>query len=335
MKQGGDGMAATINDIAAYAGTSKSTVSRYLNGGSISQDVSGRIEKAIEQLDYQPNVNARRLVKSCTNVIGIVFDDISNYIYGDMMAGIQQAASRRGYSCIFLSRSQEKRESDYLSMFQSSSVDGLVCVTFGKRDAEQVRLLRDSGMPVVLVGEAAGETDVPTVDVDNMGGTMAEVRWLITQGHKRIAYLEGPDNMPAAISRRRGYLHALENAGITPDPNLIVKVGWSVKDAYKAVRELAEKEQFTALVGSNAYSTYGGLQALLDKGLRVPQDVAVAGFDDAPILQYAKPSITTLNQPLFQMGEMATEQVINRIQGKSGASCATYAMPTLVMREST
>ena len=328
-------MAATINDIAAYAGTSKSTVSRYLNGGSISQTISGRIEKAIVELGYQPNVNARRLVKSCTNVIGIVFDDISNYIYGDMMAGIQQAASRLGYGCIFLSRGREKRESDYLSMFQSSSVDGLVCVTFGKRDAEQVRLLHDSGMPIVLVGEAAGEADVPTVDVDNMGGTMAEVRWLITQGHQRIAYLQGPDNMPAAISRRRGYLQALENAGITPDPDLIVKAGWSVKEAYEAVRELAAKERFTALVGSNAYSTYGGLQALLDAGLRVPQDVAIAGFDDAPILQYAKPAITTLHQPLFQMGEMATEQVISRIQGKSGASCATYAMPKLVIREST
>lgn len=328
-------MAATINDIAAYAGTSKSTVSRYLNGGSISQHVSDRIEKAIVELDYQPNVNARRLVKSRSNMIGIVFDDISNYIYGDMMAGVQKAASRRGYSCIFLSRGNEKREADYLSMFQSSSVDGLVCVTFGKRDAEQVRLLRDNGLPIVLVGEAAGETDVPTVDVDNMNGTMAEVTYLIRQGHRRIAYLEGPDNMPAAASRRRGYLHALENAGLPPDPNLICKVSWSVRDAHKAVRELLEREKFTALVGSNAYSTYGGLQALLDAGLRVPQDVSVAGFDDAPILEYAKPGITTLHQPLFQMGEMATEQVIDRIQGKSGASCATYAMPTLVMREST
>lgn len=328
-------MAATINDIAAYAGTSKSTVSRYLNGGSISQHVSDRIEKAIVELDYQPNVNARRLVKSRSNMIGIVFDDISNYIYGDMMAGVQKAASRRGYSCIFLSRGNEKREADYLSMFQSSSVDGLVCVTFGKRDAEQVRLLRDNGLPIVLVGEAAGETDVPTVDVDNMNGTMAEVTYLIRQGHRRIAYLEGPDNMPAAASRCRGYLHALENAGLTPDPNLICKVSWSVRDAHKAVRELLEREKFTALVGSNAYSTYGGLQALLDAGLRVPQDVSVAGFDDAPILEYAKPGITTLHQPLFQMGEMATEQVIDRIQGKSGASCATYAMPTLVIREST
>lgn len=329
-------MAATINDIAAFAGTSKSTVSRYLNGGSISQDVSDRIGKAIEELDYRPNVNARRLVKSRTNVIGIVFDDISNYIYGDMMAGIQKAAGRRGYSCIFLSRAAEgQQEADYLSLFQSSTVDGLVCVTFARRQPEQVRALRESGLPVVLVGDPAGETGLPTVDVDNMNGTMAEVAQLIRQGHRRIAYLQGPEMMPAASSRRRGYLHALENAALDVDPALIRQVSWTVQDAYAVVTDMLKTTQFTALVGSNAYATYGALQALLDAGLRVPQDVAVAGFDDAPILEFAKPAITTLRQPLDQIGALATEQVIDRIQGTSGATYATYAMPAMVIREST
>lgn len=329
-------MAATINDIAAFAETSKSTVSRYLNGGSVSPNVSDRIEKAIVSLDYRPNVNARRLVNSRTNMIGIVFDDISNYIYGEMMAGIQGAAGRRGYNCIFLSRAAEqKEEKDYISLFHSSTVDGLICVSFGRRRSEQVRTLRDSGLPVVLIGDAAGETGIPTVDVDNMNGTMAEVRYLIERGHTRIAYLEGPDNMPAAASRRRGYLQALENAGITPDERLIRRVGWSVKEAYQGVSALMKQERFTALVGSNAYSTYGGMMALQDGGLRVPQDVAVAGFDDAPICEFVKPSITTLDQPLLQIGELATEQVIARIKGKPGNSCATYAMPTLVTREST
>ena len=193
---------------------------------------------------------------------------------------------------------------------------------------------RCGGLPVVLVGDPAGETGMPTVDVDNMNGTMAEINALIRKGHRRIAYLEGPENMPAAASRRRGYLHALENAGIEPDPALIVRVGWSVREAYAGVTELLAKEKFTALVGSNAYSTYGGLQALLDAGLRVPEDVAVAGVDDAPICEYAKPSITTLRQPLYQMGVLATDQVIDRIQGKSGSCCATYAMPEMIIRES-
>jgi len=329
-------MAATIMDIAAKAGTSKSTVSRYLNGGSISQTVSERIEAAIESLDYQPNVNARRLVSSKTNMIGVVLDDISNYIYGDMLAGVQSAARKQGYNCMFLSRAAEqKEESHYLSLFSSSTVDGLICATLGQRSPEQVRLLRDSGLPVVLVGDAAGETDVPTVDVDNMNGTMAEVRSLIDQGHTRIAYLQGPDEMPAAQSRLRGYLRALENAGITPDQALIRQVTWTVKDAYRTVQEMLKEQQFTALVGSNAYSTFGAYQALMDSGLRVPDQVAVAGFDDAPILEYTRPGITTLRQPFHQIGAMATDQVISRVQGQTQSSCAMYVMPSLIRRGST
>lgn len=329
-------MAATIMDIAAKAGTSKSTVSRYLNGGSISQTVSERIEAAIESLDYQPNVNARRLVSSKTNMIGIVLDDISNYIYGDMLAGVQCAARKQGYNCIFLSRAAEqKEEADYLSLFSSATVDGLVCATLGQRVPEQVRLLRDSGLPVVLVGDAAGETGVPTVDVDNMNGTMAEVRGLIEQGHTRIAYLQGPDSMPAAQSRLRGYKRALENAGIPFRQELVRKVSWTVEDAYRTAGELLQAEQFTALVGSNAYSTFGACQALTDAGLRVPEDVAVAGFDDAPILEYARPGITTLRQPFHQIGMMATEQVIARVKGETPFSCAMYVSPSLVEREST
>ncbi len=309
-------------DIAARAETSKSTVSRYLNGGSISQVTANRIRRAIKELEYQPNVNARRLVNSRANAIGIVFDDISNYIYGDMMAGIQSAAREFGYTCLFLSRASERAlESESLSLFASSMVDGLILVTFAQRDPQDVRLLRESGLPIV--------------DVDNLNGTQAEVEMLIRQGHRRIAYLQGPDNMPAAHSRQRGYLRALECAGIEADRNLIVRVNWTVKDAYRTVSRLVQEQSFTALVGSNASSTYGGLQALMDAGKRVPQDVAVAGFDDDPICEHTRPSITTLSQPLAQMGRIAANQLVSRIRGGPDNVCATYVLPTMMLRETT
>ncbi|HIU20073.1 MAG TPA: LacI family DNA-binding transcriptional regulator [Candidatus Limiplasma stercoravium] len=329
-------MAVTIMDIAARAETSKSTVSRYLNGGSISQVTANRIRRAIKELEYQPNVNARRLVNSRANAIGIVFDDISNYIYGGMMAGIQSAAREFGYTCLFLSRASERAlESESLSLFASSMVDGLILVTFAQRDPQDVRLLRESGLPIVLVGDAAGEAGLPTVDVDNLNGTQAEVEMLIRQGHRRIAYLQGPDNMPAAHSRQRGYLRALECAGIEADRNLIVRVNWTVKDAYRTVSRLVQEQSFTALVGSNASSTYGGLQALMDAGKRVPQDVAVAGFDDDPICEHTRPSITTLSQPLAQMGRIAANQLVSRIRGGPDNVCATYVLPTMMLRETT
>lgn len=329
-------MAATILDIAERAGTSKSTVSRFLNGGSISPAKAGKIQRAIKELDYRPNVNARRLVNSRANAIGIVFDDISNYIYGNMMAGIQEAAAQKGYATMFFSRaSDHSAEADALSLFGSSTVDGLILVTFAQRDPAQVRALRESGLPVVLVGDAAGESGLPTVDVDNLYGTQAEVEMLIRQGHRRIAYLRGPDNMPAARSRLLGYRRALEGAGIPVAEELIAPVNWTVPDAHRVVERLVREQEFTALVGSNAYSTYGGLQALIDAGKRVPEDVAVAGFDDEPICAHTRPGITTMDQSLKQIGRIAAGQLIARIRGDSDCTCATYVQPVMVLRDTT
>lgn len=130
----GHGVSVTILDIAVQAGTSKSTVSRYLNGGSISQQKAEQIEAAIVRSGYSPNVNARRLVRSQSNMVGIVFDDISNYVYGDMMAGFQDAARAHGFNCMFLSRATGNRiEADFLPLVSSSMVDGLIFVSMGRR----------------------------------------------------------------------------------------------------------------------------------------------------------------------------------------------------------
>ena len=330
------GMSATINDIAQRAQTSKSTVSRYLTGGSISKGVAARIQEAIDILGYRPNVNARRLVQSRSGAIGIVFDDISNYIYGDMMAGVQESAILHGYSCIFFSRGVTKmEEKDYLPLFSSATVDAVIYVSFEKRLSHEVQELGQSGLPILLIGDSAGVDSIPTVDVDNEGGTIQEVSYLIKKGHRRIAYLEGPGNMPAAVARRNGYLAALKQAGIPLEENLICKTAWSYQDAYRNVTEMIKREEFTALVGSNAYSTYGGMQALLDNGLKIPTDVVVAGFDDAPICEYAKPAITTLAQPLRQMGVLAVEKVIQCIKQECNGNGTSYLMPVLIVRKST
>lgn len=329
-------MSATILDIAKEAGTSKSTVSRYLNGGSISRDKAEQIERAIHALDYKPNVNARRLVSSCSHMIAIVFDDIANAIYGDMMTGIQFVAGQEGYTCLFLSRAADRsKEPDFLSLFASSMVDGLICVSFAQREPQTVAALAQSGLPIVLVGDAAGETGLPILDVDNLNGTRMEVEALIRQGHTRIAYLKGPANMPAAHSRLKGYFKALACANLPKDEALVREVEWSVQSAHQAVTQLAKEQSFTALVGSNAHSTYGGVQALIDSGFQVPADIAVAGFDDDPLCEHTRPSITTLKQPFEQMGRLATQQLLSRIRGADESICTTYVLPKLIVRETT
>lgn len=331
------GVAVTIFDIAVQAGTSKSTVSRYLNGGSISPQKAEQIEAAIERSGYSPNVNARRLVKSQSSMVGIVFDDISNYVYGDMMAGFQDAARVHGFNCLFLSRATGSRiEADFLPLVSSSMVDGLIFVSMGRRLPENVQLLEQSGSPIVLVGDACGTDALPVVDVYNSRGTEEEVAYLIERGHRRIAYLQGPSSMPASETRLQGYLHALESAGIAPDQALIRQVSWTIKDAYKQVSEMLKETNFTALIGSNAYSTYGGLLAVTDSGRRVPEDIAVAGFDDDPICAHTRPGITTLKQPFHCIGEKALETLLALIAGEPLAKkTPTLITPELIVRETT
>ncbi len=328
-------MAVTIQDIARSAHTSKSTVSRYLNGGSVSRDKAAQIEKVILQLGYRPNMSARRLVSSSTKAIGVVFDDISDYIYGEMIAGINAAAAGHGYSCVFLSRAQGEKESDYLYLFAASMVDGMISVTFRARDPEDVKRLKASGKPIVLIGDCANMTGIATVDVDNQTGTQMQISHLIEQGHRRIAYLQGPDTMPAARSRLRGYLKALEAAQIQQDDRLIRKIAWTAKDAYQAAGQLLKEQEFTAMAVSNAYAAYGALLAILDAGLKVPQQVALAGFDEAPICELSRPSITTLRQPNGRIGQIATDLVIAQIREGKGDTSSTYVMPSQILREST
>ena len=329
-------MSLTIMDIAVKAGTSKSTVSRYLNGDSVSPQTAEKIRRVIRRTGYSPNVNARRLVKNQSFMLGVIFDDIANYTYGGMLDGVQKAARAKGYDCLFLSRATDQREEPaFLDLVTSSMVDGLIMITLARRNPALTRQLSDSGLPVVLVGDGAGCASLPRVDVDNQSGTRMEIEHLLSLGHRRIAYLKGPDSMPAAPARERGYLEALAGRGIPPDPDLIVQTGWSVQEAYQAVRALAQKTSFTALAASNAYAAYGSFQALCDLGMRVPEDVAVAGFDDDPLLEYVRPGITTLRQPWSQMGAAAVEQLVARLDGKAPPLSPQCVLPRLIERGST
>lgn len=318
----------TIKDIAQLAGTSKSTVSRYFNGGSISRETAEQIRAAVSKLDYSPNLSARRLATSKSHTLGVVFDDIANYIYGDMIAGFQEEAHRCGYECMFFSRSMDSRtEESFLPLFSSCTVDGLALVSVGRRQHGQVKRLAAAGHNLVLVGDNAGVDTLPAIDVDNAGGTRAEVAELIARGHRCIAYLEGPMTMPAAQARREGYLQALRDAGIEPEPELIRRTDWAVNDAYRVVRSLLETADFTALVGSNAYSTYGGMLALIDAGKRVPEDVMVVGFDDDPLCEHTRPAITTMKQPFREIAHIAVQRLIAVLEGESPRPGAALVMP--------
>ena len=329
-------MAATIIDIAQLAGTSKSTVSRYLTGGTVKKKTAASIEAAIESLQYAPNINARRLVQAKTNVIGVVFDDISMYFYAEIMQGIQDVANQNQYVCNFFSRANCNRgESDFLSLFAQGQVDGIVFATFRKRDAHEIAAIAATGLPVVLLGSQADHSGISHVDVDNRLGISELVGYLHGLGHRRIAYLNGPEVMPAALSRLDGYRQGLANCGLPFRKGLVVDAPWSVEGGRSAVEELAARgEPYTALIGSNEFCAFGAARTLQAAGLRVPEDVSVAGFDDSPLLQYASPCITTLRQPFLQMGQMAVRQLMGRLQDPQATPASIYLQPRLMVRDS-
>lgn len=329
-------MAATIIDIARLAGTSKSTVSRYLTGSTVKHETAVNIQQAIKSLQFTPNINARRLVGAKTNTIGVVFDDISLYYYGVIMQGIQDVAKRENYMCNFFSRADARQsESDFLSLFAQGQVDGIIFATFRQRDPAQIAEIAATGLPIIFLGTHPRGSDIAYVDVDNRLGIHQLVLHLYGLGHRQIAYLNGPSAMPASSDRLKGYAAGLKHHALPFNKSLIVDVPWTVEGGESAVDELTRRAQhFTALIGSNEFCTFGASRALQERGLRVPEDVSLAGFDDSPLSQYASPGITTLRQPFLQMGQTAVDHLISKIKDPKAASPCVYLPPQLILRES-
>lgn len=326
-------MAATIIDIAKMAQTSKSTVSRYLNGGSVKPSTAQAIERAIKALDYSPNINARRLVTNRTNVIGVVLDDISNFYYSEVLSGIQSIAMKNNYVCTFYSRaSYNKEEYDYLNLFREGHVDGLIMGTFQTRDEKQVDLIAESGYPIVFIGDCAGNKNIDCVDVDNKQGTIDEVKYLYSLGHREIAYLRGPVCMSGANYRLKGFIRGMESCGL--DPKMVMEVEWTVKGGYEATRKLLKGNKFTALLCSNEYCAFGAIECLKDEGIRVPEDISVAAFDDGTLAMYTEPSITTVKQPFRDLGETAVKLLIDIMSNNRTTKSSILLHPILIKRAS-
>lgn len=321
-----------IIDIAELANTSKSTVSRYLNGGHIKPMTAQAIDKAIKKLNYHPNVNARRLVTSKTNVIGVVLDDISNVYYSDMLSGMQKVAADKNYVCTFYSRnSSNKSELDYLNLFYGGQIDGLILGTFQNRDPQQVQELAESGFPIVLTGDCAGVKNIICVDVDNKQGTIDAVDYLVSLGHKDIAYLKGPQNMSAASYRASGFVKGMQKNGL--DPTFIENCEWSVSGGYSAAKCIMQAgRDFTAILCSNEYCAYGAITALKEAKIQVPGQVSVVAFDDGVLAQLTEPSITTIKQPFHSWGEMAIRLLLDCIDNNEVTKSSILLQPEIVKR---
>lgn len=331
----------TIKDVARTAGVSVGTVSNVLSGvAPVSAELKDRVLGVIRKLDYHPNYVARSLKANQTKTLGMVISDITNPFFPQVVRGAEDAAFEHGYLLItFNTDDQVERERYVLSVLRSRRVDGvLLVVAPSGGDVAHIRNTIDAGVPIVCLDRIPHGIAVDSVSVDNVKGAQVCVRHLINRGHRRIAIIAGSLTLQSAKDRLKGYEAALREAGLKPQPDLIVEGDFRETSGYRLAKELLLRHNRpTAVFASNGMMALGVVRALEEIGLSSPSDVAVASFDDMPMASVFRPHLTAIAQPAYQIGYQGAELLIRRVQRKTASyKCVTLRLePELKIREST
>jgi len=330
------GTKATIHDVARAARVSPTTVSRYLNNSlRLPSETTARIDHAIRELRYRPNVLARRLLKGATEIIGLATPDIGNPFFAELASAVEARAGASGYSVILCSTGNRlDQELIYLERLASRHVDGLIFLTNHGDDGTLRRAFEDR-RNIVLLDEDIEGLDVPKVFVENEHGGYLATQCLIRAGHSRIAHVSGPQNLFSVRERAQGFRKALYEHGLAA-PDGYVLFGRYDRDFghEAATRLLALPEPPTAIFAASDYLVMGILDALRDLGLSSPRDLSLVGFDDMPFASLLDPPITTVRQPIRSLGERGVDALIARINGIDEPAIKERLPVTLIERAS-
>ncbi|EGA65771.1 LacI family DNA-binding transcriptional regulator [Vibrio brasiliensis] len=308
--------APSIYDVAKQAGVSPATVSRFLNRTTyVSDDKSFKIEQAIKALGYKPNYSMNQGYNTRSMTIGVLVQNPESPHTSRFLNDMEKVLNEQGYSLVIATGHwKNKLESHALEYLARSNVDGIIVVT-GTLTEKQI-LDYSETMPVVAFGYDVIGKRVRSINIDNvLGGYMATLH-LLQQGHLNIAHIKGLLNQPDAVARFVGYKKALQEAGIKVQTKLIKQGNFSSESGYQLTKELIEsKKHFSAIFAANDQTAYGAIKALHDHGYRVPEDVSVVGFDDLPTSYYFTPALTTLRQPVEEIGVVCAESILNLLNG--------------------
>ena len=331
-------MAMTIGDIAKLAGVSRATVSGVLNNSpTVSAKTKERVLAIIEEHNYRPNEIARALALNQTALIGLIVKDISNPLYSIISLGVEEVCEENGYSVILgNTHKQWNREVAHIRLLTRRRVDGLIIFPLQKEtDLAHIQELKDSDYPFVLLAEVPG-VEADLVRADDETGAFDATTHLISLGRKNLVYITGPETALASDRRLRGFQRGLETRDIPFDNNSVRTGGWRLQDGYRAGIELlcgSEKVADGAFCYNDAVAI-GFIRALIEKGCRVPEDVAVVGFDDAGAGAFLETSLTAVAQPAREIGRKAAEVLLNRIRRKNKIPLQKLFLDThLVVRE--
>lgn len=331
---------ATIKDVAKAAGVAIGTVSAAINDtGVVSEKLTRRVWEAVEQVGYTPHAIARSLRHGKSQVIGLIISDLSNPFFTSLAKVVEAKARAAGYFVIVMNSDEDsEKELTLLKLLREQRVAGILLAPTGYDEAYREKLARIVAVPIVLVDRHLPHVPFDTVVVENESAARAVTSYLVRLGHRRIAILNGRPHISTTEDRLRGYRGALVAAGIEPDPALEFAADSRTETAYEVVqRALMVASHATAFFAANNLMLLGAIEAVLDMGFRCPEQISLAGIDDFAWASAIRPQLTTVAQPIEELGTRAVELLMGRINANLNENRAQSTVTLegrLVIRDS-
>ncbi|HEY8805939.1 MAG TPA: LacI family DNA-binding transcriptional regulator [Clostridium sp.] len=332
---------AIIDDVASMAGVSKTTVSRYLSGkyDMLAVETRKHIEHAIKELDYRPNQMAQGLKGNHSNLIGMVVADITNPFFTGILRGAEDVCKKNNYSIMVCNTDNDPaKEREYIFMLQSHRIDGLIITTTGHNNEFLYQLASDH-TPVVLVDREVPELEFDTVVTDNAKGTLDGITFLLNQGYKNIGFFTEPmDWVSSRLERVNTFRDMLSKQNNLDVNGEVYEIDFNNKDQVQQKLDMylnSSKGTSRAIFAANGVIMLKIILLLQQKGLKIPDDVAVAGFDNLDWAPAIGGGITTIAQPTYEIGSIAMERVLIRIEGEKSSPQKIQLLAKLIIRGST
>lgn len=322
----------TIRDVAKLAGVAPITVSRVVNdSGYVSKETRARVEAAVEELGYVPNMLGPSLRFKQTMTLAMVVTDIANSFWTTVTRGVEDIAQANGYSTFLCNTDEsEKKQEQYLHMLLRRRIDGILLVP-ASSSPDPIRLIQKQGIPVVVLDRKVPDADVDVVRADSEKGAYQLAKHLISCGHQHISILAGPQSVSTSVDRVNGFCRALNDAGLDACNTQVVWGNYSQESGYKMAKEaLTTNPKPTALFAANNFVAIGALKALKEQKYRVPEDIAMVAFDDIPLTFTIEPFLTVATQPAREMGQQAVRLLLERIKEGDSRPCQEIILPTSI-----
>lgn len=328
-------MALTLEDVGRKCGVSRSTVSRVVNDSPLVNNATKeRVRKAIKELNYAPNLIARSLTKNRTDTLAITLPDITGGVFPEILAGMDEVASGRGYHLlvVFLGGARAKSSDVVEQLFSQRRADAIVTVASTVEDAELVRMAKEN-LPIVCAAHKSPAPNIPSVLFDNVGGAALATQLLLAHDRRRIVHIRGPKDNYDAGERARGFHDGLRKAGLTPDPQLEVEGDFKREGGIAGIRQILERgTDFDAVFAGNDEMAIGAIEELKRQGKSVPREIPVVGFDDIESARFV--GLTTVRVPMRELGRVAARLAFDLIDGTPPGKI--HVLPTeIIERAST